>query len=89
MLAFNPLNSIGCGLAKRLQLAVPTTDATGRETAMNTMKRLWKDEEAANAVEYGLITAVIAVALIGALFFFSNAIQGMFSDSANRVATHP
>jgi Flp pilus assembly pilin Flp len=56
---------------------------------MNTMKRLWNDEEAANAVEYGLITAVIAIALIGALFFFSNAIKNMFSDSANKVNTHP
>jgi Flp pilus assembly pilin Flp len=56
---------------------------------MSTLSRLWKDEEAANAVEYGLITAVIAIALIGALFFFQNAIRNMFSDSANKVNTHP
>jgi len=56
---------------------------------MNTLSRLWKDEEAANAVEYGLITAVIAVALIGALFFFHNAIQNMFADATNKVNTHP
>jgi Flp pilus assembly pilin Flp len=66
-------------LAKRLQLGL----------AMTTLKRLWNDEEAANAVEYGLITAVIAVALIGALFFFSNAVQGMFNTSANQVNTRP
>jgi Flp pilus assembly pilin Flp len=56
---------------------------------MNTIKRLWTDEEAANAVEYGLITAVIAIALIGALFFFRNAISNMFSDSTNKVNNHP
>jgi Flp pilus assembly pilin Flp len=56
---------------------------------MNTIQRLWNDEEAANAVEYGLITAVIAIALIGALFFFQNSIQNMFTASSNAVNNRP
>ena len=49
------------------------------------IKRLWNDEEAANAVEYGLITAVIAVALIAALLLFRNEITGMFKRSGDKI----
>lgn len=49
------------------------------------VKRLWADDEAANAVEYGLITAVIAVALIAALVIFRNEIVGMFRRAGDRV----
>jgi pilus assembly protein Flp/PilA len=56
---------------------------------MTIMKRLWNDEEAANAVEYGLITAVIAIALIGALFFFRQSIRNMFNNASNNVNNAP
>jgi len=56
---------------------------------MNTLKRLWNDEEAANAVEYGLITAVIAVALIGALLYFKGILDRKFRDSADAVQQAP
>lgn len=49
------------------------------------IKRLVKDEEAGTAVEYGLITAVIAVALIAALVAFRDEISGMFGRAGNRV----
>ena len=49
------------------------------------IKRLWNDDEAANAVEYGLITAVIAVALIAALVLFRDQIAGMFRRAGDRV----
>lgn len=49
------------------------------------IKRLAKDEEAGTAVEYGLITAVIAVALIVALVAFRDEISGMFGRAGNRV----
>jgi pilus assembly protein Flp/PilA len=49
------------------------------------IKRLAKDEEAGTAVEYGLITAVIAVALIAALVAFRDEIAGMFGRAGNRV----
>jgi len=56
---------------------------------MHLLRRLLRDDQAANAVEYGLITAVIAIALIGALFFFSSAIHKMFRDSTNQLNAHP
>jgi pilus assembly protein Flp/PilA len=49
------------------------------------IKRLAKDEEAGTAVEYGLITAVIAVALIAALVAFRDEISSMFGRAGNRV----
>lgn len=54
---------------------------------MNSMmKRLWNDEEAANAVEYGLMTAVIAIALLGGLYFFRDKLIGMFRKAGNDAA---
>jgi Flp pilus assembly pilin Flp len=52
---------------------------------ITTLKRLWKDDEAANAVEYGLITAVIAITLIAVLWVFRNALFNQFNNSANQV----
>jgi len=52
---------------------------------MSLIKRLWNDDEAANAVEYGLITAVIAVALIAALIYFRGILDTKFRDSADHV----
>ena len=49
--------------------------------------RLAKDEEAGTAVEYGLITAVIAVALIAALVAFLDQISGMFNRAGNTIRT--
>ncbi len=49
------------------------------------IKRLAQDEEAGTAVEYGLITAVIAVALIAALVAFRDEISSMFGRAGNRV----
>jgi pilus assembly protein Flp/PilA len=52
---------------------------------MNSLTRLWKDEEAANAVEYGLIAAVIAVALIGVLKIFGVSVQSLFKRQSNAI----
>jgi Flp pilus assembly pilin Flp len=43
-----------------------------------TLKRLWNEDEAANAVEYGLITAVIAVVLIALMIAFRGQITALF-----------
>lgn len=50
-----------------------------------TMRRLWQDEEGANAVEYGLIAAVIAVALIAAFTIFKGSLQNLFEDEAGKI----
>ena len=46
---------------------------------------LWRDERAANAVEYGLIAAVIAVALIVAFTFFRTQLDQLFRGQANKI----
>ena len=43
------------------------------------------DKLTGTAVDYGLITAVIAVALIAALIAFREEIAGMFSRSRERI----
>jgi Flp pilus assembly pilin Flp len=52
---------------------------------MNTLKRLWRDEEAATATEYGIIAAFLAVGLIVVLFTFRERLKGMFSKAADAV----
>ncbi len=49
------------------------------------LKRLWNDDEAANAVEYGLITAVIAITLIVVLWRFRNQLAGLFTRSSGEI----
>jgi Flp pilus assembly pilin Flp len=51
----------------------------------NLIKRLVEEEDAGTAVEYGLITAVIAVALIVALVAFKDEILGMFDRAGDNI----
>jgi pilus assembly protein Flp/PilA len=53
---------------------------------MNALKRLWKDEEAANAVEYGLIAAIIAVGLILAFRRFGGQISSLFDRQGSKIS---
>jgi pilus assembly protein Flp/PilA len=50
------------------------------------LKRLWNEDEAANAVEYGLIAAVIAVGLILAFTVFRQQIVGLFNRQGNQIS---
>lgn len=45
---------------------------------MNMLKKLFKDESGQGMVEYGLIIALIAVLLIGALTAMSGSLDGIF-----------
>jgi pilus assembly protein Flp/PilA len=47
--------------------------------------RLIREEDGATAVEYGLIVAVIAVALIGALALFKEEISNLFGRSGKTI----
>ena len=49
------------------------------------MKALLKDESGATAIEYGLIAALISVALITGATALGNAIDGKFSSIANTI----
>ncbi|GAB2879744.1 Flp family type IVb pilin [Nocardioides pacificus] len=45
------------------------------------------DERGASAVEYGLLVAAIAAAVVIAVFFMGNAIKDLFSDTCAEVAS--
>jgi pilus assembly protein Flp/PilA len=49
---------------------------------MQMLRRFLKDEAGATAIEYGLIAALIAVVLIGALGNLGTALQDAFADIA-------
>jgi pilus assembly protein Flp/PilA len=49
------------------------------------VRRLVREDDAGTAVEYGLITAVIAVALIAALVAFQDQLIGMFDRAGNDI----
>ena len=42
------------------------------------MRNFWKDESGATAIEYGLIAAGIAVAIVGAVQAVGTDLDGMF-----------
>jgi len=46
---------------------------------MKSVMRFVKDESGATAIEYGLIAALIGVAIIGALQLVSTSLQGTFT----------
>ncbi|HEX3031515.1 MAG TPA: Flp family type IVb pilin [Bacillota bacterium] len=45
----------------------------------NMLKRLWKEEQGQGMTEYGLIIALIAIAIIGVLVAFKEKIAGIFN----------
>ncbi len=48
-------------------------------------KRLWSDEEGATAIEYGLLAALVAVAIILSLQAVSTQLRGTFTDVATQL----
>ena len=60
-------------------------------SSMNLIKRLAVEEEAATAVEYGLITALIAIALVGVLGTLGADLGRLFTTVSGNVtgATGP
>lgn len=47
---------------------------------MKFLNKLIRDEDGATAIEYGLIAALIAVALIGALSSLGTSLSGTFTS---------
>jgi pilus assembly protein Flp/PilA len=54
---------------------------------MRFASRLWKDEEGATAIEYGLLAALVAVAIIGAVTSLSDQLQDTFTHVDNALNT--
>jgi pilus assembly protein Flp/PilA len=53
------------------------------ETMLKSLKKLWKDEEGATAVEYGLIVAAIAGLIIVVVFLLGNKVNNTLKNVAN------
>jgi len=50
------------------------------------IKQFFRDESGATAIEYGLIAALIAVVIIGAVTAVGTNLQGTFNNIANNVS---
>lgn len=50
------------------------------------LRRLLADERGANAIEYGLIAALIVIAMVGALAGLGGGTGGMWSNLSTEVA---
>ncbi|MDX1541338.1 MAG: Flp family type IVb pilin [Geminicoccaceae bacterium] len=46
---------------------------------MSTIRKLWQDESGATAIEYGLIAALVAVAIITVLGTLSDSLNATFN----------
>lgn len=54
---------------------------------MKKLVRLVRDEEGQGMVEYGLIIAVIAVALVAALVTLRGGISGVFQNASDQMSS--
>ena len=53
------------------------------------MKNFFKDESGQGMVEYGLIIALIAIAVIGALTALGPAVKGIFNNAVSKLGGTP
>jgi len=53
---------------------------------MNLVKRFLNDESGATAIEYGLIAALIAVAIIGAATALGTNLSSVFTNISGKLA---
>jgi len=56
---------------------------------MSLLQRFWKDESGQGLVEYALIIALVAVALIAVLIYLRNKIGDVFAESGNQLKNAP
>ncbi len=57
----------------------------GLDAILTMLRRLRADESGATAIEYGLIAALIALAMLGGLELLGGGSQGMWSTISNDV----
>jgi pilus assembly protein Flp/PilA len=55
------------------------------ERSMSTIRRFLKDESGATAIEYGLIAALVSVAIIAALSLLGTELNATFSTVASNL----
>ena len=56
-------------------------------TRLTDLKEFYQDKSGATAIEYGLIAAGIAVAIIAAVFALGDDIKGFFEEVSSKLAT--
>jgi pilus assembly protein Flp/PilA len=54
---------------------------------MGKIRKLFKDESGASAVEYGLLVALIAVVIIGSVQLLGNNLSGTFDNVATTIGS--
>ena len=54
---------------------------------LNDLNEFFRDKSGATAIEYGLIAAGIAVAIIAAVFALGDEVKGFFEEVSSRLAT--
>jgi pilus assembly protein Flp/PilA len=54
---------------------------------MERIKNFFKDESGASAVEYGLLVALIAVVIIGAVSLLGTNLSTTFTNAANTIGS--
>lgn len=54
---------------------------------MQTIRKFFKDNKGATAIEYGLIAALIAVAAIGAMSTLGDNLENTFNAVGNNLTT--
>jgi pilus assembly protein Flp/PilA len=59
--------------------------APRRRPHMKNLMKLFKDEEGATAVEYGLLVAAVAAVLITVAFFFMNRVGNAMNNAASHI----
>ena len=52
---------------------------------MSVMRRFWRDESGATAIEYGLIAMLIAVAVITAVTMVGTTLRANFNNIGNEL----
>ncbi|MFA5515832.1 MAG: Flp family type IVb pilin [Desulfuromonadales bacterium] len=55
------------------------------EKMKNKMMQLWKDEEGATMVEYGIMVALIAAVCIGVITTLGTTVESVFTDINGQV----
>jgi|HubBroStandDraft_1064217.scaffolds.fasta_scaffold223308_2 pilus assembly protein Flp/PilA len=56
--------------------------------SLNTLKRFIHDERGATAVEYGLITALISIAIMGSVNAMGGGLSNTFTTLSSDLANH-
>jgi Flp pilus assembly pilin Flp len=59
----------------------------GREDSMRTLIRFWTDEDGSTAVEYALLSAMIACIFLAAMASMGNVISSKYQNIADSVSS--